>query len=110
MPTYDWYCEHCSLSFTIFVWSYNDTANCPNCHRQLKRLFSPTSALFIAEAHRDNNIDTIRKWAYELERNPARRKAAEQAAVVARELNASAKEWENLDERVERFKRGDLDE
>jgi DNA-binding transcriptional regulator GbsR (MarR family) len=75
----------------------------------MKRLFSPTRALFIAEAHRDENIDTIRKWAHEMERNPARRKAAERAAQVARELNAAAKEWERLDERVERFKRGELD-
>jgi DNA-binding helix-hairpin-helix protein with protein kinase domain len=72
-------------------------------------LFSPTTALYIAEWSRDENIDVLRKWAHELERNPARRKAAERAAAVARELNASAKEWEKLDERVERFKRGELD-
>jgi hypothetical protein len=75
----------------------------------LKRLFSPTTALFIAEAHRDNNIDTLRRWAHELERDPRRRKAAERAAAVARQLNESAKEWERLDERVERFKRGEVD-
>ena len=109
MPTYDWYCETCGLTFTVFVGSYNDAAYCPNCHQPLKRLFSPTTALFVAEPFRDNNIDTLRKWAYELERNPARRKAAEQAAAVARELNASAGEWQKLDERVERFKRGELD-
>jgi putative FmdB family regulatory protein len=109
MPTYDWQCEHCDLVFTIFIHSYNDAAYCPNCHQPLKRLFSPTTALFVAEPFRDNNIDTLRKWRWELERNPARRKAAERAAAVARELNASAKEWEKLDERVERFKRGELD-
>jgi len=109
MPTYDWYCEHCKLTFTIFVGSYNDAAYCPNCHQPLKRLFSPTTALFVAEPFRDHNIDTLRRWAHELERNPARRKAAEQAAAVARELNASAKEWEQLDQRVEKFKRGELD-
>jgi len=109
MPTYDWYCEHCKLTFTIFVGGYNDNASCPNCHKPMKRLFSPTSALFIAEAHRDNNIDTLRRWAHELERNPKRRAAAERAAQVARELNATAKEWERLDERVEKFRRGELD-
>jgi putative FmdB family regulatory protein len=109
MPTYDFHCAHCDLTFTIFVHSYNDAAHCPNCHQQLKRLFSPTTALFISEPFRDNNIDTLRKWTWELERNPARRKAAEQAAAVARELNASAREWEQLDQRVEKFKRGELD-
>jgi len=109
MPTYDWYCEHCKLTFTIFVGGYNDNAACPNCHQPLKRLFSPTTALFIAEAHRDNNIDTLRRWAHELEHNPKRRAAAERAAAVARQLNESAKEWERLDERVERFKRGEVD-
>ena len=109
MPTYDFHCAHCDLTFTIFVHSYNDAAYCPNCHKPMKRLFSPTTALFIAEAHRDNNIDTLRRWAHEMERNPARRKAAEQAAAVARQLNESAKEWERLDERVERFKRGEVD-
>jgi putative FmdB family regulatory protein len=109
MPTYDWYCEYCKLTFTIFVGGYNDTANCPNCHRTMKRLFSPTTALFVAEPFRDENIDTLRKWAHEMERNPKRRAAAERAAAVARELNATAKEWEKLDERVERFKHGELD-
>jgi len=109
MPTYDWQCDQCNLTFTVFVPSYNDNASCPNCHKPMKRLFSPTSALFISEPFRDNNIDTLRKWAHELERNPARRKAAERAAAVARELNASAREWEHLDQRVEKFKRGELD-
>ena len=109
MPTYDWYCEHCNLMFTVFVNSYGDDVSCPNCHRIMKRLFSPTTALFVSEPFRDHNIDTLRRWAHELERNPARRKAAEQAAAVARELNASAKEWEQLDQRVEKFKRGELD-
>jgi putative FmdB family regulatory protein len=109
MPTYDWYCECCGLTFTVYVPSYNDAAHCPNCHQLMKRLFSPTRALFIAEAHRDENIDTLRKWRWELERSPKRRAAAEQAAQVARELNASAGEWQKLDERVERFKRGELD-
>jgi len=109
MPTYDWQCEQCNLTFTVFVGSYNDNASCPNCHKPMKRLFSPTTALFIAEPFKDYNIDTIRKWAHEMERNPARRKAAERAAAVARQLNESAKEWERLDERVERFKRGELD-
>jgi methyl-accepting chemotaxis protein len=75
----------------------------------LKRLFSPTRALFIAEPFRDHNIDTLRRWAHEMERNPKRRAAAERAAAVARELNASAREWEQLDQRVEKFKRGELD-
>jgi putative FmdB family regulatory protein len=110
MPTYDFYCAQCDLSFTIFIHSYNDAAYCPNCHRPLKRLFSPTRALFIAEPFRDENIDTLRKWAHEMETDPRRRKAAEQAAAVARELNATAKEWEKLDERVDRFKRGEFDE
>jgi putative FmdB family regulatory protein len=109
MPTYDFHCAQCGLVFTIFIHSYNDAAYCPNCHQPLKRLFSPTSALFVAEPFRDNNIDTIRKWAHELERNPRRRKAAERAAQVARQLNQSAREWQKLDERVERFKRGELD-
>jgi len=109
MPTYDWQCEQCNLTFTVFVPSYNDNASCPNCHQPLKRLFSPTTALFISEPFRDENIDTLRKWRYEMERNPARRKAAERAAAVARELNATAKDWEKLDERVERFKRGEVD-
>ena len=109
MPTYDFHCEHCGLTFTIFVHSYNDAAYCPNCHQPLKRLFSPTTALFVAEPFRDHNIDTLRKWRFEMERNPARRKAAERAAQVARELNESAREWEQLDQRVEKFKRGELD-
>ena len=109
MPTYDFHCAHCDLVFTIFIHSYNDAAYCPNCHQPLRRLFSPTTALFVAEPFRNENIDTIRKWSWELEHNPARRKAAEQAAAVARELNATAKEWERLDERVDRFKRGELD-
>jgi len=109
MPTYDFHCAQCDLTFTIFVWSYNDNASCPNCHQPLKRLFSPTDALFVSEWSRDNNIDTLRKWAHEMERDPRRRKAAERAAAVARQLNESAKEWEKLDERVERFKRGELD-
>jgi putative FmdB family regulatory protein len=109
MPTYDFHCEHCDLTFTIFVWSYNDAAHCPNCHQPLKRLFSPTNALFVAEPFRDHNIDTLRKWRWELERSPKRRAAAERAAQVARELNESAREWEKLDQRVERFKRGELD-
>jgi putative FmdB family regulatory protein len=109
MPTYDWHCERCDLTFTVFVGSHNDTANCPNCHKPLRRLFSPTTALFIAEWSRDNNIDTLRKWSWELERSPKRRAAAERAAQIARELNASAREWEQLDQRVEKFKRGELD-
>ena len=109
MPTYDFHCEHCDLVFTIFVHSYNDAAYCPNCHQPLKRLFSPTRALFIAEPFRDHNIDTLRRWAHEMERNPKRRAAAERVAAVARELNASAREWEHLDQRVEKFKRGELD-
>jgi len=109
MPTYDWYCEHCSLTFTVYVNRHDDNAACPNCHQPLKRLFSPTTALFIAEPFKDYNIDTIRKWAHELEHNPKRRAAAERAAAVARQLNESAKEWERLDERVERFKRGEVD-
>ena len=109
MPTYDFHCEHCGLTFTIFVHSYNDGAYCPNCHQPLKRLFSPTTALFVAEPFRDHNIDTLRRWAHEMERNPKRRAAAERAAAVARELNASAREWEQLDKRVEKFKRGELD-
>ena len=109
MPTYDFHCESCDLTFTIFVHSYNDAAYCPNCHQPLKRLFSPTTALFVAEWSRDHNIDTIRKWAWELERNPARRKQAAKAAQIARELNESAREWEQLDQRVERFKRGEID-
>jgi len=109
MPTYDFHCEHCGLTFTIFVHSYNDGAYCPNCHQPLKRLFSPTTALFVAEPFRDHNIDTLRRWAHEMERNPKRRAAAERAAAVARELNASAREWEQLDQRVEKFKRGELD-
>jgi hypothetical protein len=75
----------------------------------MKRLFSPTTALFIAEPFRDHNIDTLRRWAHELEHNPKRRAAAERAAAVARQLNANAREWERLDERVERFKRGEVD-
>jgi hypothetical protein len=75
----------------------------------LKRLFSPTTALFVAEPFRDHNIDTLRRWAHELEHNPKRRAAAERAAAVARELNATSKEWERLDERVEKFKRGEVD-
>jgi methyl-accepting chemotaxis protein len=63
----------------------------------------------VAEPFRDNNIDTIRKWAWEMEHSPKRRAAAERAAAVARELNATAKEWERLEERVEKFKRGELD-
>ena len=109
MPTYDFHCAQCGLVFTIFIHSYNDAAYCPNCHRPLRRLFSPTTALFIAEPFKDHNIDTLRRWAHELERNPRRRKAAERAAQVARQLNQSAREWQKLDERVERFKRGELD-
>jgi putative FmdB family regulatory protein len=109
MPTYDWYCESCKLTFTVYVPSYNDTANCPNCHKPMKRLFSPTTALFVSEPFKDHNIDTLRKWRWELERDPRRRKAAERAAQVARELNASAREWEQLNQRVERFKRGEID-
>ena len=109
MPTYDWYCEHCNLTFTIFVGGYNDAAYCPNCHQLLKRLFSPTTALFIAEPFKDYNIDTIRKWSHEMETDPKRRSAAERAAQVARELNESAREWEQLDQRVEKFRRGEVD-
>jgi putative FmdB family regulatory protein len=109
MPTYDYRCEHCNLMFTVFVNSYGDDVSCPNCHQPLKRLFSPTTALFVSEWSRDENIDVLRKWAHELERNPKRRAAAERAAQIARELNASAREWEQLDQRVEKFKRGELD-
>ena len=97
------------MTFTIFVHSYNDAAYCPNCHKPLRRLFSPTSALFISEPFRDNNIDTLRRWAHEMETDPKRRKAAARAAQVARQLNESAREWQKLDERVERFKRGEVD-
>jgi len=109
MPTYDFHCPECDLTFTIFVWSYNDAAYCPNCHRPLRRLFSPTTALFVAEPFKDRNIDTLRKWRFEMERSPKRRAAAERAAEIARHLNASAAEWEQLNQRVDRFKRGELD-
>jgi putative FmdB family regulatory protein len=109
MPTYDWHCEYCNLIFTVYVSKHDDNAACPNCHQPLKRLFSPTTALFVAEPFKDHNIDTLRKWAWELERSPKRRAAAERAAQIARELNASAREWEQLDQRVEKFKRGELD-
>ncbi len=43
MPIYEYLCPHCNLRFELLrsLNKLTETASCPHCHNNAKRLFSP---------------------------------------------------------------------
>ncbi len=70
----------------------DESVTCPVCGRYAERQFSPTVALFVAEAHRAENVDAYRRYASRLERDPAlqqrERRAREPACSLYERLRS----------------------
>jgi putative FmdB family regulatory protein len=87
MPIYNFHCPSCDWAGEMLVRSYNDAPpSCPSCGAITKRLFSPTTSLFIAESYRSENVDAVRRYADRLERDESLRRRERRAQEIARKL------------------------